>query len=314
MCISLPVATLPNDYLAEKTKKIKSLGLKEDFDDSAKKTVHLSELSLKKLSEQELGSAFYHRNSRLIEALKAQLNKFDEDAKKAFPESEKFYPFGNGENRPFIKSIRIPAPRGKGIHVRGGVADLGNALYTEMHKYEGAYWFRTRYKVPEETTFGLPAMPKGAQFICNFRKNDFVRIKHPNLAYCFRETRRYKDHLGNIVIDAMAVFNNGVFEGYWNNFEPSLDRPVVRLHDNSPFFLLQDGKILEKETITLTVKPKKKKTKSQEEDVDYVEHCIGESGTPPLKFSLVKVIERKVSNATFIEKAKVGILGEISES
>ncbi len=311
--ISLPVTTLPNDYLTEKSKKIKKLGLKKDFDDSAKKIVHLSELSLKKLSEQELGSAFYHRNSRVIEALKAQLNKFYGDAKKAFPDSEKFYPFGNGENRPFIKSIRIPAPRGKGIHVRGGVADLGAALYTEMYKHEGHYWFRARYKTPSEDTFGLPVMPKGAQFICNFRKNDFVRIKHPNLSYCYRETGRYKDRLGNILIDAVAVFESGVFEGYWDHFQPSLDRPVVRLHDNGPFFLLDDGKISERETVTLIAKPKKKKTKNPEEDIDYVEYCVNETGTPPLKFSLVKEIKRQVSNAAFIEKAKVGILGEISE-
>jgi len=312
--ISLPVTTLPDDYLTEKTKKIKNLGLKENFKDSAKTIVALNKLSLKKLSEQELGSAFYHRNSRVIEALKAQLNKFDDDAKKAFPDSEKFYPFGNGENRPFIKSIRIPAPRGKGIHVRGGVADLGAALYTEMYKHGDQYWFRARYKTPSEDTFGLPVMPRGAQFICNFRKNDFIRIQHSNLACCYRETSRYKDRLGNILIDAVAVFESGVFEGYWDHFQPSNNRPAVRLHDNGPFFLLDDGKISEKETVTLIAKPKKKKTKNQEEDVDYVEYCVNESGTPPLKFSLVKEIERQVSNAAFIEKAKVGILGEISES
>jgi hypothetical protein len=180
-----------------------------------------------------------------------------------------------------------------------------------MYRYEGNYWFRARYKVPRENTFGIPAMPRGAQFVCNFRKNDYVRIKHPNLAYCYREASRYADSLGNLLIKVVAAFPSGVFEGYWNYFEPSNDRPVLQLHDASPFFLLQDGKTLEKQIVTLKAIPKT--SKKSKEEIDYLEYCTGEQSAPPLKFSVVNDIKRKISDAAFIEKIKVGILGNLQE-
>jgi len=309
--IPLPLISLPEDYL-KRTRKQLGKSNKENFKDTAKKNVPLNLLSLKKLSEEELGSAFYHRNSRMIEAIKAQLNKYNDDAEKAF--AEPFYPFG--KDRTFIKSIRLPVPCSSGIHVRGGAANLGDALYTEMYKHEGAYWFRARYKVSQENSFGLPVMPKGAQHICNFTKNDFVRIKHPNLAYCYREVGRLKDSYGNTLIHVEAVFGSGTFEGYWNYYEPSNDRPVVQLHDGSPFFLLEDGKILDKESLTLIAKPKEKKkskTKTKEEEVvEYFEFCETPQESP-LKFSLVNDIKRKVGDAAIIEKIKVNILGSIQE-
>ncbi|MFZ2540539.1 MAG: type II CRISPR RNA-guided endonuclease Cas9, partial [Gallionella sp.] len=225
--IPLPLVSLPDDYLGQVKRQLSASGSNENFKDTAIKNVALNKLSLKALSEKELGTTFYHRNQRVIEALKAQLNKYDDDAEKAF--AEPFYPFG--KDCPFIKSIRLPAPRGSGIYVRGGVANLGDALYTEMYKHDGNYWFRARYKVSQENAFGLPIMPKGAQHICNFTKNDLVRIKHPNLACCYRETSRYKDSFGNTLIDVIVNFDDGIFEGYWNYFEPSNDRPVVQLHD-----------------------------------------------------------------------------------
>jgi len=307
--LPLPIISLPADYFKRTSKQLGKSN-KENFKDTAMKNVPLSQLSLKRLSEEKLGSTFHHRNNRMIEAIKAQLNNFKDDAEKAF--AEPFYPFG--KDRPFIKSIRLPAPCSSGIHVRGGAAKLGDALYTEMYKHDGAYWFRARYKVAQENSFGLPVMPKGAQHIGNFMKNDYVRIKHPNLTHCYREVGRHKDAYGNTLIDVEAIFENGIFEGYWNYFEPSNDRPVVQLHDNSPFFLLEAEKTLDKESLTLIAKPKEKKNSKAKttEQVEYFEFCETPQD-PPLKFSLVGDIKRKVSDAAFIEKLKVSILGSIQE-
>lgn len=304
--IPLPLTSLPEEYLKRAKKQLNTSGQKENFKDTAKKNVPLTQLSSKMLTEEALGSSFYQRNKRMIDELQARLNEFNDNAEKAF--AEPFYPFG--KNRPFIKSIRLPAPRGSGIYVRGGAANLGDALYTEMYKHEGAYWFRPRYKVSQENTFGLTVMPKGAQHICNFTKNDFVRIKHPNFAYCYRETDRYKDSFGNTLINIEAIFEDGVFKGYWNYFEPSNDRPVVQLHDGGPFFLLQDGKTLDKKTLTLIERPKEKnKSKSKNQgEVEYVELC-NPPQEMPLKFSLVSDIKRRAGDSAFIEKVKVGILG-----
>jgi CRISPR subtype II RNA-guided endonuclease Cas9/Csn1 len=306
--LPLPLISLPEDYLKKARKQETESKAAENFDKTAKKNFDLTELTLSKLEEKSVGSAFFNRNKHMIDALRAQLEEFKDDAKKAF--AEPFYPFG--KDHPPIKSIRLPITCSSGIFMRGGVAGLGNILYTEMHKHEGTYWFRARYKAPEEATFGLPVMPKGAQQVCNFRKNDFVRIKHPNLSHCYREVGRHKDSLGNTLIHVEAIFKDGVFEGYWDQYQPTPpnERPVVKLHDASPFFLLEDGKTLNKESLTLIAKPKvkKSKTKSKEEELEYFEF----SATPqesPLKFSLVRDIKRKINDAAFIEKIKVGILG-----
>lgn len=309
--IPLPMISLPKGYLGNQ----KSLFKGENFSDSAKKIIPLSKLSLiekdnqkviKGLTEKDLGVTFYTRNMRLIKSLETRLIEFDGDAEKAF--TEPFYPFGMGDSRPFIRSIRVPAPRGSGIFVRGGVANLGDALYTEVYKHEGTYWFKARYKVAKEKTFGLPVMPDGAKFICNFSKNDFVRIKHPNLACCYREISRHKDAHGNIFINVESVFDDGVFEGYWNYFEPSNDRPAVQLQDGREFFLLEDGKTFDKKTLTLIAKLKIQKKPEAKEEWEYFE--FGENPEcHPLKFSLVSDIKRKVGDASFIEKVKIDVLG-----
>jgi CRISPR/Cas system Type II protein with McrA/HNH and RuvC-like nuclease domain len=120
--IPLPFTCLPGGYIAEERKELKKAKRTEDFNDSAKKVAPLTKLSVDMLSEDALGSAFYTRNKRVVEALKARLNEFDGDAEKAF--AAPFYPFGKEAHRPFIKSIRLPAPRGSGVYVRGGVANL----------------------------------------------------------------------------------------------------------------------------------------------------------------------------------------------
>ena len=287
----------------------------ENFSDAATKIVPLSKLALKMLTEDELGSTFYHRNQRMINALKIQLEEYGGNAEKAFPESI-FYPFG--KDHPFIKSIRLPAPRSSGIFVRGGIANLGDALYTEIYKYQDSYWFRARYKAAKEQTFGLPVMPIGAEIICKFTKNEYVRIKHPNLAHCYREISRYTDSWGNTLINVEAIFANGVFEGYWNNFEPSAKRPVLYLQDKKSFFLLEDGKTLDKKSLTLIAKPKVKKTAKQEVELEYFEYLGDQPQEKPLKFDLKlgkdAVIQRGIKDALFIEKVKVNILGFLQEN
>lgn len=309
--IALPLVSLPDDYLGKVKRQLVTAGTIENFKDTAKKSVPLNKLSMKILSENDLGSSFYQRNKRMIEALKEQLTKYNGDAEKAFPNSV-FSPFGS--DRPQIRSIRLPAPRSSGIYVRGGVANLGDALYTEMYRHESRYWFRVKYKVSQENAFGLPVMPRGAQHICNFTKNDLVRIKHPNLSCCYVETGRRKDASGNLLIEIQVIFKDGIFEGYWNYFEPSNDRPVVQLHDGSKFFLLEDGKSMDKECVTLIERPKEKKKAHAPQEFDYFEFSTVENSAVPLKFSRVTDIKRKVADASYIGKVKVTLLGEIQRT
>ena len=313
--IPLPLVSLPDDFLGKVKQQLSASGTNENLKDTAKKNIPLNKLSLKVLSEKELGAAFYHRNQRMIDALKSQLSKYDDNAEKAFPEPI-FYPFG--KDHPFIKSMRLPAPRSSGIFVRGGIANLGEALYTEIYKYEGSYWFRARYQVAKEKTFGLPVMPVGAEFICNLTKNEYIRIKHPNLVHCYREVSRYTDSLGNILINVEAIFDNGIFEGYWNNFEPSAKRPVLYLQDKKSFFLLEDGKVLDKKILILIAKPKAKQASKEQVELEYLEFTEGQPQEKPLKFDLKvgrdAVIQRGIKDAAFIEKIKVSVLGSLQKN
>ena len=275
----------------------------EKFSDTSIKNVPLNKLSLKMLTENELGSTFYHRNIRLIDALRTQLVESDGDAEKAFDSEKYFYPFG--ENKPFVKSVRLPVACNSGIFVRGGIASLKNTLYTEMYKHQDKYYFRSRYKIAEEKTFGLPIkMPKGAQHICNFAKNDFVRVKHPNLIFCYRELSRHKDNYGNTLISVESIFKDGIFEGTWEFFDNKNDRPQVKLHDGRGFFLLGSNKLCDKTLLTLIA--------TDEKETEYREYSNSVIDKP-LTFSFVKSISRKVDDAVLIEKLTVSVLGQLQE-
>lgn len=183
--IALPLWSLPSNYLegrrkvlAQDNKKKRKEGIAEINENilsksrvsiAARKTVPLTSLTQKMLTEAELGCTFYQRNRELIEALKKQLQDSDDDPKKAFAEPFRPPPSKSGKERPVIRSIRLPEAHGSGMLVRGGITGLGDSIATEVYWTGDSYFFRPRYQANNEVLFGLEEVPSGAKHLFDLR-------------------------------------------------------------------------------------------------------------------------------------------------
>ncbi|MCL2657143.1 MAG: type II CRISPR RNA-guided endonuclease Cas9 [Betaproteobacteria bacterium] len=183
--IAMPLWSLPDDYLKQQNKALTKENarrrkeedakpLSENLSKTARKTVPLTSLTQKMLTEAELGSTFYHRNRELIEALKAQLG--DKKAKVAFAQPFQPLPGKKGKKRPVIRSIRLPDSHGSGILVRGGIAGMGDSICTEVYWTGSSYFFRPRYQADKEATFGVEDSPKGASHLFNLRIDEPIEV------------------------------------------------------------------------------------------------------------------------------------------
>lgn len=214
---------------------------------------------------------------------------------------------------PVIKKVKLIETRKSGAYVRNGVAELGQVVCTKLYRHGDEFLFLPRYELPDENLFGLTPIPTDAVDTgVELYGNDIVRIEHPNLSHCYRAIRTYKDdETGEKLIDVVAAFPTGIFLGYWAYFEPSNNRPVVKLHDSTRFFLLEANKVTEQHTFTLITKKKKGKDKDEGDDTyEYLEK------SPPLdrrpfKFSLEENIKRQIGSAKSFEKLHVDVLGNI---
>jgi CRISPR/Cas system Type II protein with McrA/HNH and RuvC-like nuclease domain len=174
--IGLPAWSLSNDYL-KTWAKLNNKKPKEKVAEAkaARKTVNLIDLKKEMLTETYLGSSFYNRNKELLVALREHLG--DKKAKDAF--AHPFHPPSgkSGKERPVIRSIRLPDTHGSGILVRGGITGLGDSIATEVYWIDGSgYFFRPRYQVNEEITFGLEEPPENARQQFNLRIDEPIKI------------------------------------------------------------------------------------------------------------------------------------------
>ncbi|CAG0934684.1 MAG: CRISPR-associated endonuclease Cas9 [Rhodocyclaceae bacterium] len=190
--IALPLWSLPADYLERRKKALAKenrqrtkeklpaineyVQTKSRVQVAARKTVPLTSLKKKMLTEGELGSFFYQRNKELIRALQKQLDDFSDDPKKAFAAPFRPPPSKSGKTRPVIRSIRLPEPQGSGILVRGGIAGLGESIYTEVYWTGANYLFYPHYAASKEAMFGLEEPPAGAEFLFNLRIDEPIEV------------------------------------------------------------------------------------------------------------------------------------------
>lgn len=182
--IAMPLWSLPDAYLKQRNKELTienarrrkagTAKLNENLSKTARKTVPLTSLTQKMLSEAELGSTFYQRNRELIEALKEHLG--DKKAKDAFAQPFQPPPGKKGKKRPVIRSICLPDTHGSGMLVRGGITGLGESISTEVWMTENGFFFRPRYQAAEEVTFGLGNPPAGARHLFNLRIDEPIEV------------------------------------------------------------------------------------------------------------------------------------------
>ncbi|MDR0769610.1 MAG: type II CRISPR RNA-guided endonuclease Cas9 [Burkholderiales bacterium] len=215
--IALPAWSSPDGYLKQKKSALAKTNKERRMEGSgkiientvsARKTVQLTSLKKKKLTEAALGSVFYRRNEELLEALNNQLNKFGDDAKKAFAEPFRPPKGKSGKERPLIRSIRLPVTQDSGMLVRGGIAGLGASIYTEVYRTESGFFFRPRYAAAEESMFGLEELPTGAKHQFNLRIDDPIEV----------------------VLTSGEVIPGGDFPGYFVMYEGD-GRMKIRTHD-----------------------------------------------------------------------------------
>ncbi|MCL2872011.1 MAG: type II CRISPR RNA-guided endonuclease Cas9 [Betaproteobacteria bacterium] len=215
--IAMPLWSLPNDYLKQRNKALTIENAKrrkegdakllyENLSKTARKTVPLTSLTQKMLTEGELGSTFYQRNKELIEALKTHLG--DKKAKDAFAQPFQPPPGKSGKERPVIRSIRLPDTHGSGVLVRGGITGLGESISTEVWWTGSAYFFRPRYQADKETMFGMEDLPDGAKHIFNLRIDDPIEV----------------------VLTNGEIIPGGAFPGYFVVYEGD-GRMRIRTHD-----------------------------------------------------------------------------------
>lgn len=181
--IRLPEPIRKGKSHSENTQK----GRKQFTEPSAHKSVALTSLTLDILKVEKLGEQYYRRNQRVIDALVDRLNQHNGNAEKAFgDEAHPFYKPLNPERNsqreiphthgPLIKSIRLPKNKESGVHIRGGIADLGDSLLTEVYSTEESYFFRPRYKVLEQKLFGIANPPKNSRRLFSITQNDLIDV------------------------------------------------------------------------------------------------------------------------------------------
>jgi len=141
--------------ISKRSVKINSANVSSRLTEpNAHKTIKLIDLTKEQLTIEKLGEQFFSRNDKLIHALIDQLEKHGGNAEKAFPNSQ-FYPYGEGKSEkgnplPCVRSIRLPINKTSGLFVRGGLAELGSSLRTDVYWENGKYQFKPVYKAPKQ--------------------------------------------------------------------------------------------------------------------------------------------------------------------
>lgn len=121
------------------------------------------------------------RNKALMDLLAKRLDEFGDDGKKAFATPlRKPSKDGNG---PIVKAVKVLSTQKTGMHVRGGVADLGDMLAVSVFKSGQHYLIEPEYLASSEVRISSIAIPSDAVFLFYLRKNDYLEIKLGNQTY-----------------------------------------------------------------------------------------------------------------------------------
>ncbi|MDP1682033.1 MAG: type II CRISPR RNA-guided endonuclease Cas9 [Burkholderiales bacterium] len=326
---------IPWLYLTEEEQKNQSqrAGVKAKDVKGSFKSLPLTKLTLELLNKDTLGEDIWRRDQVLITALREQLNKPGAKASEIFAngfpkpiskkESERRARQGVTDFKPpLVKSIRVPDRAESGFIVRGGIVGQGAAtsvlvarnLTTHQLEFIPRYAARAP-KARGIYRVGLPSEELLQDQIALFEllPNNFVAIQHPNVIHCFAETRRRRDVDGRVLIDVEPLFPNGIFRGYYKYYEPSNARPVLELHDRSPFFLLADGCTVALSPQVLVERSKiiTRKNAAASQEATSIEYVLLEDkdAQKPRTFDLTTTIKRKISDINHFARVPINNLG-----
>lgn len=191
----------------------------------------LANLRLKDLDSM----AGKERDKKLYLALKARLEVFDGNAKKAF--AEPFYkPTNNGERGPLVRAIKLENVDRSGIGVRGGRAANGDMVRVDVYSKDGKFYLVPHYV--EDVARGVikdraivantksedewQKIDEGFRFEFSLFYNDLVKIRRKDevlLGY-YKGTHRGTSnitialHDGSEEKEGIGVRTCGLFEKY----------------------------------------------------------------------------------------------------
>jgi CRISPR/Cas system Type II protein with McrA/HNH and RuvC-like nuclease domain len=290
----------------------------------------LTKLTLDDLTPINLGEDIWRREQLLIQALREKLSKPNAKAAEIFahgfskPESTK------GKERrmrlgvvdfkpPIVTSIRVPKQIKTGFVIRGGIVGQGSATSVLVVKNlkNNEIEFVPRYAAKKVYAIGLPDQKPTPEQCGLFEllPNTFVAVEHPNVIHCFAETGRRHDNAGNVLVDIAPIFPSGVFHGYFSHYNPSQGRPVLFLHDNSPFFLLADDKKVDLKPLTLIERgrsnTRKNAVKGNANEVKEFVLLDDLNQEKPRTFAFVTEISRKIGNAKLFQCLPMDNLGRV---
>jgi CRISPR-associated endonuclease Csn1 len=161
-----------------------------DGGQSAVKTL-LKDLSLKDIPN----IVGYGRDTQLIDAIRTRLEAYGGDGKKAFDDKQPPLrkPSKNPEKAPIIRSVKLLDTQKSGIKIRGGIANNGDMLRTDIFTKGGKFYAVPVY-VSDTVKTELPnravvafkpeeewtVMDKTYQFLFSLYPNDWVCIRYKN--------------------------------------------------------------------------------------------------------------------------------------
>lgn len=302
--------------------------------------VKLTDLTLEQLKKDNLidalGAQVYLRNASLYQALYDALSKpgakAEEVFKNGFPRPEtrnqtrlEIRMADNpGYRPPIVRSIGLPETANSGYYVRGGLVGRGVPVVVHLyrHRITGKYAFRSIYAMAD----AYEIMDKDDDIEAEnceriaLHKNDLLRIDHPSLVFCFRELHRWSepDNGGKMLtcIEVEPIFPDKMFQGNYCYYEESNDRPVLQLHDRSPFFLLQDGAVPLQPTVLVEREKIAKRKNSRDKAEPVLEYVLrADLNLEPKQqrtFDLCNNIKRKINDARLIQQLHVDVLGQVA--
>ncbi len=133
------------------------------------------------------------RNAGLVRILRARLETFGGDAKKAFAEPV-FKPLADGSPGPRVKTVRVFSVQKGGVPVRGGIADQVSMWRVDVFEKDGKYYLVPIYQSDRKKGGMLPDRAATA----GKAKNEWVRVDERfefKFSLCLNDVVRLKTNV-----------------------------------------------------------------------------------------------------------------------
>lgn len=145
---------------------------------------------LTSLSVNDLNNLYApETNEKLYAVIRQRMAEFNNDAKKAFAEPLR-KPTNDGMPGPVVKSVKVSQTQNAGVPVRGGIADNGDMIRTDVFKKDGKHYLvpvyiadKMRGELPNSAIAAgksleeRPVMDNSYVFLFSLYPYDLIRIK-----------------------------------------------------------------------------------------------------------------------------------------